>query len=155
MTKRPAIDAGLGRQVAIYDSFVALHLAPGKPFRYEDSIASPWSADLVPSRGSFELLSVDDKAGTVSVRWRQAIDPAKGVEVAWRMVESITGLKRGGTGAPKELPRGLELEDEATVVIARASGIPQRIEHRRHVALGGASTTSRWTLERLPDRAPR
>jgi hypothetical protein len=35
-----------------------------------------------------------------------------------------------------------ELKDEATVVLSRTSGLPLRLEHRREVALGTASSSN-------------
>jgi hypothetical protein len=153
MTTQQALDSALGRQVALYNYFIAPSLERGKPVTYNEEIASPWSADAIPSQGSFELSAVDEAAGTVTIKWRQGIDPKRGLEWAWKMVESLTGVKPGSVVDSRKLPKGMELSDEATVVIARATGIPQRIEHRRRVALGGASTDQSWVFERLPDAA--
>jgi hypothetical protein len=153
MTTQGAIDSALGRQVALYNYFIAPTLERGKAVYYNDSIASPWSSETVPSRGSFEITGEDAAAGTVTIQWRQGIDPIRGAEWAWNSAEALTGLKPASPADRKSLPRGLELSDEATVVIARATGIPQRIEHRRRVAMGESSTVQRWTLERLPDAA--
>lgn len=150
MTTQGAIDSALGRQVALYNFFIAPSLERGKPKRYTDQIASPFSADMIPSQGSFELAAVDEKAGTVTVHWKQGIDPVRGREWAWKLVESLTGVKASSLDA-KKLPRTMELSDEATVVIDRATGIPRRIDHRRHVALGDNSTDQTWSFERLPD----
>ena len=152
MTTQNAINSALGRQVALYNFFIAPSLERGKPKVYADEIASPFSADVVPSRGTFEITAVDEKAGTITIHWKQGIDPLRGREWAWKMVESLTGVKATSLDT-KKLPTAMELSDEATVVIERASGIPRRIEHRRHVALGGNRTDQLWTLERLPDAA--
>jgi hypothetical protein len=152
MTTQAAMDSALGRQVAIYNYFTAPSLEPHKPVMYTEEIASPWSADVIPSKGSVEMVAVDDKAGTVTLRWRQGIDPARGLQVAWKMMESISGVKPGDFDT-KKMPKGLELQDEATVLLDRATGVPLRIEHKRHVALGTSITDTRWTLEKLPDGA--
>jgi hypothetical protein len=152
MTTQNAINSAMGRQVAIYNFFIASSLERGKPRTYTDEIASPFSADVIPSRGSFELVAVDEQAGTVTVHWKQGIDPERGRDWAWKTVEALTGAKPDQLRA-KSLPTAMELSDEATVVIDRASGIPRRIEHRRHVALGSNRTDQVWTLERLPDAA--
>jgi len=149
MTSQNALDAALGRQVAIYNYFIAPSLVPHKIVTYTDNIPSPWSADIIPSRGSFEMTNVDDAAGTVTIHWKQGIDPDKGKDVAWKMVKSITGMEPSDLD-PGKMPKGLELLDEATVVIERASGIPRRIEHRRHIALGGVGSDTTWTFELLP-----
>jgi len=153
MTTQNAINNALGRQVAIYNFFVAPSLERGKPKIYTDEIASPFSADVIPSRGSFELSAVDEQAGTVTIHWKQGIDPVRGREWAWKTVETLTGVKPDQLHA-KTLPTAMELSDEATVVIDRATGIPRRIEHHRHVALGNNRSDQVWTLERMPD-APR
>lgn len=152
MTTQNAISSALGRQVSIYNFFIAPSLERGKAKVYNDEIASPFSADVVPSRGTFEIAAVDEKAGTVTIKWKQGIDPVRGRDWAWKMVESLTGEKASSLDS-KKLPTSMELTDEATVVIDRASGIPRSIEHRRHVALGGNRTDQVWTLERLPDAA--
>jgi hypothetical protein len=151
MTTQRAVDGALGRQVALYNFFIAPSLERGKVRRYQESIASPWSDDTIPSQGVFEITAVDEVAGTVTIRWQQGIDPTRGAEWAWKAVEALTGAKPGSARDAKQLPKGLQFSDEATVVIARATGIPQRIEHRRRVALGDSSTDQRWTLERLRD----
>lgn len=153
MTSQAAVDAALGRQVAIFNYFVAPSLARGKVETYEDSMPSPWSADVIPTRGRVEVLAVDERADTVTIRWQQSIDPVKGAAVAWRMVEAITGVKQAQMEATRGMPKGMELRDEATVVLSRSSGLPLRLEHRRHVALGNASNSNHWTFEKLPDRA--
>jgi hypothetical protein len=150
MTTQNAINTALGRQVAIYNFFIAPSLQRGMPKVYSDEIASPFSADVIPSRGTFELVGVDEAAGTVTVRWKQGIDPDRGRDWAWKTVEALTGMKPDALHA-KTLPRAMELSDEATVVIERATGIPRSIEHKRHVALGPNRTDQVWTLERLPD----
>ena len=149
MTSQDALNAALGRQVAIYNYFIAPSLAPHKIVTYTDNIPSPWSADIIPSNGSFEMTQVDDAAGTVTVHWRQGIDQVRGKDVAWKMVESITGMKPEDLD-PNKMPRGLELQDEATVVIERATGIPRRIQHKRHLALGGVASDTTWTFDLLP-----
>jgi hypothetical protein len=154
MTSQSALDAALGRQVAIFNYFIAPSLTPHKLVTYTDNIPSPWSSDIIPSKGSFEMTAVDEAAGTVTVHWKQGIDPARGKEVAWKMVESITGLKPVDLD-PGKMPTGLELVDEATVVIERATGIPRSIEHKRHIALGGVATDTRWTFTLLPGGAGR
>lgn len=155
MTSQAAVDAMLGRQVAIFNFFTAPSMTPGKVETYEDSAPSPWSADLIPTRGRIEMLAPDAKAGTVTIRWQQEIDPIKGAGVAYKMVEAITGVKRGQIESTHGLPRGMELRDEGTIVLDRASGVPLRIEHTRKVALGDASSNNRWTFEKLPGRAAR
>lgn len=155
MTSQAAVDAALGRQVALFNYFVAPSLTRGKVETYEDSMPSPWSADVIPTRGRVEVLAVDDKADTVTIRWQQGIDPGKGAAVAWRMVEAITGVKQSQMEATRGMPKGMQLRDEATVVLSRSSGLPLRVDHLRQVALGDASNTSRWTFEKLPDRAAR
>lgn len=153
MTSQAAVDAMLGRQVAIFNFFTAPSMTPGKVQTYEDSAPSPWSADLIPTRGRIEMLPPDAKAGTVTIRWQQEIDPVKGASVAYKMVEAVTGVKRAHIESTHGLPRGMELRDEGTIVLDRASGVPLRIEHTRKVALGNASSRNRWTFEKLPDRA--
>ncbi|MEO8161352.1 MAG: hypothetical protein ABI588_08015 [Arenimonas sp.] len=154
LTTQAAVDASLGRQVAIFNYFTAPTIARGKPVTYEDNLPSPWSSDLIPSRGSFELVAVDDKAGTITIRWQQGIDANKGRDAIWKMVGTL-GLRRSDGAGADGLPKGMVLKDEATVVLQRATGLPVRIEHRRQVGLGAASSTNSWTFEKLPDRTAR
>lgn len=150
LTTQVAIDSTLGKQVAILNFFTAPSLPLGKPVQYQDRLASPWSADILPSRGSFELVSVDDKAGTVTISWQQAIDPVAGAATAWKMVEAISG-KPLPQGVRAGLPPGLVLADHATVVLDRRSGLPLSLVHRREVALAGNTTINTWTLNKLAD----
>jgi hypothetical protein len=148
LTSQAAIDASLGRQAAIFNYFTAANIERGKKVTYEDSIPSPWSSDVIPSKGSFELIAEDAKAGTVTIRWQQGLDAGKGREAIWRMAGAL-GFDRDKGMGPDGLPKGLVLKDEATVVLERASGLPVKLEHRRDIALGGASTSNRWTFERV------
>ena len=152
LTSQQAINNTLGKQAAIYNFFTAPTLTPGKPVSYEDNMASPWSADVLPSTGSFELIAVDDKAGTATIRWQQSIDPVKGAEVVWKMLEAIGGKAAAGAVHPAGLPQGLKLADLATVVLDRKSGLPLSIIHQREVALGDSSAVSTWTFTRVPDQ---
>lgn len=154
LTTQAAVDASLGRQVAIFNYFTAAKISPGKPVSYEDDLPSPWSSELIPSRGSFEVTKVDDKAGTITIRWQQGIDPVKGRDAAWKLVGTLGIRRSDGVGADG-LPKGMLLKDEATVVLARATGLPLRIEHRRQVGLGSASSSNSWIFEKLPERAAR
>lgn len=153
MTTQAAVNSTLGKQVAIYNFFTAPKLTPGKPVSYQDTMPSPWSVDILPTTGSFELTGVDEKAGTVSILWRQSIDPVKGAAVVRRMVEAITG-----TALPKQvtdgLPKGLVLSDQATVVLDRKSGLPLSLVHRRDVALGDSTSVTTWTLTKLENTSP-
>jgi hypothetical protein len=114
-------------------------------------MASPWSADVLPSTGSFELIAVDDKAGTATIRWTQSIDPVKGAEVVWKMVAAIGGKKAAEAAHHAGLPQGLKLSDLATIVLDRKSGLPLSISHRREVALGDSTAVSTWSFNRIPD----
>jgi hypothetical protein len=135
--------------VAIFNYFTAANIPRGKPVVYEDSLPSPWSSDVIPSRGSFELIGEDAKAGTITIRWKQGIDPVKGRDAVWKVVGPLGIRRSDGTGSDG-LPKGMVLKDEATVVLARASGLPLRLEHRREVALGTASSSNHWIFEQVP-----
>ena len=154
LTSQSAIDASLGRQVAIFNYFTAANIPRGKPVTYEDNLPSPWSSDLIPSRGSFELVGEDAKAGTITIRWKQGIDPVKGRDAVWKVVGALGIRRTDGTGS-NGLPKGMVLKDEATVVLSRTSGLPLRLEHRREVALGTASSSNHWVFEQVPERGAR
>jgi len=148
LTTENAINASLGRQVAIFNYFTAANIARGKKITYTDNLPSPWSSDVIPSKGSFELLAEDAKAGTVTIHWEQGIDAEKGREAVWKMASAI-GINRANGTNPDGLPKGMVLKDEATVVLERASGLPVKLEHRREVALGTASSINTWNFERI------
>jgi hypothetical protein len=154
LTTQQAVNASLGRQVAIYNYFTAANIPRGKPLTYQDNLPSPWSGDVIPSRGSFEITQVDDKAGTVTIHWQQGIDPVKGKDAVWKIVGTL-GVRRSDGAGPDGLPKGLVLKDEATVVIERATGVPLRLEHRREVAMGTASSVNRWVFEKVSGGAGR
>ena len=78
----------------------------------------------------------------------------KGRDAAWKLVGTLGIRRSDGVGADG-LPKGMLLKDEATVVLARATGLPLRIEHRRQVGLGSASSINSWIFEKLPERAAR
>jgi len=151
LTTQAAVDASLGRQVAIFNYFTAASIPRGKAVTYEDSLPSPWSSDVIPSRGSFELIGEDAKAGTVTIRWKQGIDPVKGRDAVWKIVGAL-GIRRSDGAGSDGMPKGLVLRDEATVVLAKASGLPLRLEHKREVGLGSASSSNHWIFENVPDR---
>jgi hypothetical protein len=147
LTTQAAVDASLGRQVAIFNYFTSANIARGKKVTYEDNLPSPWSSDVIPSKGSFELIGEDAK--TVTIRWQQGIDPSiKGRDAVWKMAGALGINKNNGTGADG-LPKGMVLKDEATVVLERDTGLPVKLEHRRDVALGTAASSNHWTFERV------
>lgn len=150
---RNATNASLGREAAIFNYFTGAGMTPGETRDYDDNVASPWSGDLIPTHGRFEIAAVDDKAGTVSIRWTQDMDPVKAREVVIRNVEAATGKK-----IPPEsrdtLPAGVRLSDRALVVLDRASGLPLSLDHVREVEFGGGSSSNHWTLERIPEPSP-
>lgn len=128
MTTEQAVGNTLGKNIAIYNFFTAASIPSDAPVTYEDYLPSPWSADLIPTKGSFRLAGKDDKAGTVTIEWKQEIDRVKA-----------------------SLPGGLQLSDYATVVIDRKSGVPLHLEHRRRVEAGTSQTLNTWTLVKLPN----
>lgn len=146
LTTENAINASLGRQVAIFNYFTAANIARGKKITYTDNLPSPWSSDVIPSKGSFELVAEDAKA--VTIHWEQGIDPVKGREAVWKMASAI-GVSRANGSNPDGLPKGMVLKDEATVVLERTSGVPLKLEHRREVALGTASSINTWSFEQV------
>lgn len=149
LTTQSAINASLGRQVAIFNYFTAANIPRGKKVTYTDSLPSPWSSDVIPSKGSFELVSEDAKAGTVTIRWQQGLDDStKGRDAVWKMASAIGISRNSGTG-PTGLPKGMVLSDEATVVLEKATGLPVKLDHKREVALGTASSTNSWSFERV------
>jgi len=148
LTTQAAIDASLGRQVAIFNYFTAANIPRGKKVTYEDALPSPWSSDVIPSKGSFELIAEDAKADTVTIRWQQGIDPVKGRDAVWKMAGTL-GINRSGGVGSDGLPKGMLLKDEATVVLNRSTGVPVKLEHRRDVALGSAVSSNRWSFEMI------
>lgn len=145
LTSDQAVSSTLGRQAAVFNFFTGASLTRGKPMSYTDVVPSPWSADVLPTQGTFEL--VDLNANTVTIRWKQGIDPVKGAEPMQRIVRELVG---------KDLPKGqalpeLSLSDTATVVMERRSGLPLRIEQVRRIQAGGSVKTTTWKLEKLPD----
>lgn len=149
---RNATNASLGREAAIFNYFTGAGMTPGQAREYDDNVASPWSADLIPTHGSFEIAAVDEKAGTVSIRWHQEMDPDKAREVVIRNVEAATG-KPIPAEARGTLPAGVKLSDRALVVLDRATGLPLSLDHVREVEFGGGSSRNQWTLQRIPEPA--
>ena len=146
LTTQSAVDASLGRQVAIFNYFTAANIARGKKVTYEDSLPSPWSSDVIPSKGSFELVGEDAK--TITIRWQQGIDAVKGREAVWKMA-ALLGITRANGVGSDGLPKGMVLRDEATVVLDRSSGLPLKLDHRRDVGLGSAASTNKWAFEMI------
>lgn len=144
MTSQSAVTAAVGKNPLIYNLFTAPALKPGEPVRYEDVMPSPFSEDRIPTIGVFELVSEDAKAGTVTIHWQQDVDPDKGTEVMWKIVEALVGPMPGvmREGLPKEIL----LKDEATVILDRATGVPQRLDYVRRIELGGSKRTSTWSF---------
>ena len=145
ITGEQALSSTLGRQAAVYNFFTGASLTRGKPVAYTDVVPSPWTADILPTKGSFELGEVN--ANTVTIRWKQSLDTVKGAEVMRRVVRQLVG---------GDLPKGepapeLSLSDTATVVMERRTGVPLRIEQVRRIQAGGSVKTTTWTLEKLPD----
>lgn len=149
MTGQQAVNSGMGKQAAIYNFFTAASLTPGKKVSYEDSMPSPMSADVIPSVGSFELTSLDEKEGTATIVWKQGIDPVKGAAVAWKLAGELSG--NPGLAKAAGLPKALSLSDEATVVVDRKTGLLLSLVHRREVRAGGNSSISTWTLRKRDD----
>jgi hypothetical protein len=147
LTAKAALSDSLGRTPRLYNFFTASTLEPGKPVSYQDYLPSPWSADLIPTRGSFSLGEVT--ADTVVIRWRQDIDPVKGAQVMWKIVEGLTGSKPA-PALEKSLPKEFSLSDEATVLIDRRTGIPLRLDYRRKLAAGVTSSEVSLLLEKRP-----
>lgn len=145
ITSEQALSSTLGRQAAVYNFFTGASLTRGKPTTYTDVVPSPWSSDVIPTKGSFELGEVNNN--TVTIRWKQGIDPVKGAAVMRKIVQGLVG---------QDLPKGeplpeLKLSDTATVVMDRRSGVPLRIQQVRRIQAGGSVKTTTWTLEKLPD----
>lgn len=150
MTNEQAISNSLGKNIAIYNFFTAASLKVGEPTVYEDYLPSPWSADLIPTKGSFRLAGTDERAGTVTILWKQEIDPVKGAPIMWKIVETLMGQAMPDK-VSDALPKGFIMTDEATVVVDRKSGLPLKLTHQRRVEAGTASNTNTWTLDKLPD----
>jgi hypothetical protein len=144
LTSENALASTLGRQAAVFNFFTGASLSRGKPMAYTDVVPSPWTADLLPTKGSFELGEVN--ANTVTIRWKQSIDTVKGAEVMQRVLQQLVGQLPKGEPVPE-----LSLSDTATVVMERRSGLPLRIEQVRRIQAGGSVKTTTWTLEKLPD----
>jgi hypothetical protein len=148
LTTRAAIDATVGRSPQLYNLFTAPTLKPGEPVRYEGALQSPVSDHVIPAVGQFEILSVDEARDTLTVHWTQSVDPAKGAAAAWGMAHALTGVAIPADATA--MPKGLEMEDEATVVIQRTSGVIVHLEHDRRLAMGEQVRTTLWTFELVP-----
>lgn len=150
MTNEQAISNSLGKNIAVYNFFTAASIKGDEPVVYEDYLPSPWSADLIPTKGSFRLVGTDQRAGTATILWKQEIDPVKGAPIMWKIVETLMGQAMPDK-VTEALPKGFILTDEATVVVDRKSGLPLKLTHQRRVEAGSASNTNTWTLDKLPD----
>lgn len=144
MTTQAVIDSSLGRNASIFNLFTSPAIEAGKPVRYADTLQSPMSDHRIPAIGMFELIATDEQADTVTIRWTQGIDPVKGMDAAWAMVEAITGAPLPVDRST--LPTQLELRDEATVVLHRGTGVIQRLVHERLLALGEQRRRTTWTM---------
>jgi hypothetical protein len=147
LTSKAALADSLGRTPRLYNFFTASTLEVGKPVSYEDYLPSPWSADLIPTRGSFRLGEVTPD--TLVIHWRQDIDPVKGAQVMWKIVEALTGSKLAPE-LEKGLPKEFTLSDEATALMDRHTGIPLRLDYRRKIAAGASGSEVSLLLEKLP-----
>jgi hypothetical protein len=147
MSGEAATNASLGREAAIFNFFVGASMRRGEPRDYEDRVPSPWSADMLPTRGKFELVAVDDAANTATIHWTQSIDPVRGRDVVRKSMAAAGGKPPAALPATG-LPDGVRVDDDATVVLDRSSGLPVRLVHTREVAFGGARTRNTWTLEK-------
>jgi hypothetical protein len=148
MSGQSVTNASLGREAAIFNFFVGASMAPGEVREYDDLVPSPWSGDAIPTHGRFQLVSVDDEAGTVTIHWTQSIDPVKGRDAVLKSMEALTG-KAVPDEVKANLPAAVKLDDEATVELDRASGLPLKLAHTRKVLFGQSSTTNTWTLEKI------
>lgn len=144
LTTESAVTTMVGKNPSIYNLFTAPALVPGKPVQYEDAMPSPVSEASIPTIGVFELVSVDEKAGTVTIHWQQDVDPVKGAAALWTIMEALMGPM---PGAVREgLPKEIQLKDEATVVLNRSTGVPMRLDYVRHVSLGDAKRKMSWSF---------
>jgi hypothetical protein len=145
MSGEAATNASLGREAAIFNFFVGASMRRGEPREYEDRVPSPWSADMLPTRGKFELVAVDDATNTATIHWTQSIDPVRGRDVVLKSITAAGGKPPAGN-ATAGLPDDVRVDDEATMVLDRTTGLPVRLKHTREVAFGGARTRNTWTL---------
>lgn len=142
------IDATLGKYPTLYNLFTAPTVEAGKPTRYEDVMPSPVGNHPIPAVGMFERTEENAKEKTITIRWTQTIDPVKGMDAVWKMVEAISG-----SSTPidrSQLPKDLELSDEATATVRTDTGVPQRLQHVRKIKLGGQTRLTTWTFVLVP-----
>ena len=73
----------------------------------------------------------------------------KGAQVMWKLAQALSGSKLAPE-TEKGLPKQFTLSDEATVLMDRHTGIPLRLDYRRKIAAGVASSDVSLLLEKQP-----
>lgn len=135
MTSAPMIDAMLGRLIQSYNAFVGVELEDGEWYSLETELDNPLGGKKFPATLKFGLYPSKQDPADVFIEWESAIDPKKGLDVIWGLVENLYGMKVSKADR-KKLPKQISLVDEGFMVFNRESGVIEMFESTRTVKLG-------------------
>lgn len=142
LTSPAFIEAAMGQVLQNYNGFVGIELEDGASYSLETELDNPLGGKKFPATIEFGLYASEDDPDDVFVEWTSKIDPRRGAQAAWDMVE-----KMYGSVIPKEqrkdLPKEISIVDEGFLVFNRNSGVIEMYENERKVDMADTHKSDR------------
>lgn len=142
MTSPAVVEAMLSRDIQTYNAFVGVDLEPGQWYELETELDNPLGGKKFPAKLQVAMYASDDDPDDIFLEWKSAIDPEKGMEATWELVEKLYGEKIGRKQR-KGLPREIAINDEGFAMFRRNTGVTEMFEYTRTVKLGEYEKTER------------
>jgi hypothetical protein len=116
----------------------------GAPIEYDDKLANPLGGDALPSRGRFQLKSLDKRTGQATITWTQAVDKRAATPIIEKTLQQLAE-RMGKKDAKTVRLDPLSIEDAAEFSVETLSGWPQSVSHTRTATTG--ATRDQHVLE--------
>lgn len=151
LTSAPMLEAMLGQVIQSYNAFVGITLEPGAQYALETELDNPMGGSKFPATLQFHAYRSEDDPDDIFIEWETSIDPKKGLDATWQLVESLYGVKISKADR-KQLPRQISLVDAGFILFERGTGVIEMFENTRTTRLGDNLDVSRHRM-RLVDSA--
>lgn len=149
MTSPAVVEAMLSRDIQTYNAFVGAELEPGRWYELETELDNPLGGRKFPARLRVAMHPSQDDPDDIVLEWNSAIDPEKGMDATWELMEKLYGTKIGRSQR-RGLPKEIAINDEGFALFHRQSGVTEMFQYIRTVRFGGYEKIERERM-RLTD----
>lgn len=134
MTAPAVLENLIGRDIQTYNNFIGAELEADQWYELETELDNPTGGNRIPAKLQFALYESKQDPDDIFMEWKSSIDPQKGAEAAWAILESLSG-KKPGRRERRKLPKEIAIDDEGFAMFRRGTGVIEMFSSTRTVRM--------------------